>query len=97
MGFNPGFKGLISLYSEISPFFICSVTWNCSHSLLTRERVDQVTAQNYALGGELYFVMAIVITAEGKRKYNIKMRVFVRERGGGERERSKFGKKKILR
>jgi hypothetical protein len=57
------------------------------HSLVTRERIDQATAQNYTLRKELYFVMAVVITADGKRKYNIQPRVFVRER---EREREKY-------
>jgi hypothetical protein len=67
------------------------------HSLVARERIDQATAQNYALGRELCFAMAVVITAEGKRRHNIQTRVFVRER---EREREnipKFGMKKFLR
>jgi len=43
--------------------------------------IDQATtAQNYALGRELCFAMAMVITAEWKRKHNIQTRVFVRER-----------------
>jgi len=74
------------------------VTWNCLHSHVTRERTDQATAQNYALGRELCFDMAVVITAEGKRKYNILTRVFVRERERErEREIAKFGMNKILR
>jgi len=72
------FPPLISVYSDISPFLICPVTWDCLHSLVTRKMIDQ----NYSLGRELCFVMTTVITAEGKWKYNIQGRSF-RQRGGG--------------